>query len=336
MSNHFSADNLKFPGDDRRLDITDVFVFQARSRPRAAARHHPAGADHGLEPDRAPPPHPGPVTGPEFYPDAVYRINIDTDGDAHADVAFTFIFSELRGRQADRDRLVRHRRPGPPARAGRRTAHRLPPGQLRRHRPARPGRPDPAVRRAAQRPVLRRRRGRPARLPVDRARRLRRQQRRLHRAGGTRRHARRRPADRRLGLDQPAPRRRHPGADGPRREPDHQPVHQPRRREEPLQLPPARRRRRQLPRAVVQDPGKRRRLPPRGRPRRPPCRCCPTSCTTTAPSPPPTPTAASSPTTSTAYRFAWLSNGKIPPHGLKPHDDLLHRLPLPRPAQPQP
>ena len=29
MSNHFSADNLKFPGDDRRLDLTDVFVFPA-------------------------------------------------------------------------------------------------------------------------------------------------------------------------------------------------------------------------------------------------------------------------------------------------------------------
>ena len=27
MSNHFSADNLKFPGDDRRLDFTDLFVF---------------------------------------------------------------------------------------------------------------------------------------------------------------------------------------------------------------------------------------------------------------------------------------------------------------------
>ena len=29
MSNHFSADNLKFPGDDRRLDMTDLFVFPA-------------------------------------------------------------------------------------------------------------------------------------------------------------------------------------------------------------------------------------------------------------------------------------------------------------------
>ena len=33
MSNHFSADNLKFPGDDRRLDLTDVFVFPAPASP---------------------------------------------------------------------------------------------------------------------------------------------------------------------------------------------------------------------------------------------------------------------------------------------------------------
>jgi hypothetical protein len=37
MSNQFSADNLKFPGDDRRLDLTDLFVFPA-----------PAGEHHGL------------------------------------------------------------------------------------------------------------------------------------------------------------------------------------------------------------------------------------------------------------------------------------------------
>jgi len=33
MSNHFSADKLKFPGDDRRLDLTDVFVFTAPHDP---------------------------------------------------------------------------------------------------------------------------------------------------------------------------------------------------------------------------------------------------------------------------------------------------------------
>src|SRR6267143_1487015 len=29
VSNHFSAANLKFPGDDARLDLTDLFVFPA-------------------------------------------------------------------------------------------------------------------------------------------------------------------------------------------------------------------------------------------------------------------------------------------------------------------
>jgi hypothetical protein len=83
-----------FPGDDRRLDLTDVFAFRSSD-------------DHGKtvliidsNPISAPPPIPAPVTGPEFYPGAVYRINIDTDGDAHADIAFTFTFSEYQdGRQ---------------------------------------------------------------------------------------------------------------------------------------------------------------------------------------------------------------------------------------------
>lgn len=29
MSNHFSAANLKSPGDDPRLDLTDLYVFPA-------------------------------------------------------------------------------------------------------------------------------------------------------------------------------------------------------------------------------------------------------------------------------------------------------------------
>jgi hypothetical protein len=28
-----------------------------------------------------------------------------------------------------------------------------------------------------------------------------------------------------------------------------------------------------------------------------------------------------------SMRFAWLSNGKVPPTGLKPHDDLLKEFP---------
>jgi hypothetical protein len=33
MSNHFSAANLKFPGDDARLDLADLFVFAAPDNP---------------------------------------------------------------------------------------------------------------------------------------------------------------------------------------------------------------------------------------------------------------------------------------------------------------
>jgi len=88
MSNHFSADNLKFPGDDRRLDLTDLFVFKSSENPGTTVLIMDSN------PTSAPPPIPAPVTGPEFYPGAVYRINIDTDGDNHADVAFTFTFSE--------------------------------------------------------------------------------------------------------------------------------------------------------------------------------------------------------------------------------------------------
>ena len=100
MSNHFSADNLKFPGDDRRLDLTDVFVFQAPTSPEhhhtLLHHHHPGTTVLIMDsnPTSAPPPIPAPVTGPEFYPGAIYRINIDTDGDNQADVAFSFVFSE--------------------------------------------------------------------------------------------------------------------------------------------------------------------------------------------------------------------------------------------------
>ncbi len=89
MSNHFSADNLKFPGDDRRLDFTDLFMFTSPDDPDKTVLIIDSN------PTSAPPPIPAPVTGPEFYPGAVYRINIDTDGDNHADIAFTFTFSDL-------------------------------------------------------------------------------------------------------------------------------------------------------------------------------------------------------------------------------------------------
>src|SRR5215475_1244846 len=99
MSNHFSAAGLKHPGDDARLDLTDLFVFTAPGNPDRTVLIMNSN----------------PFTkGDGFHPDAVYRFNIDTDGDALADVAFSFLLRTQR-RPANRHRLLRHRqrRPDP-------------------------------------------------------------------------------------------------------------------------------------------------------------------------------------------------------------------------------
>jgi hypothetical protein len=85
MSNHLSADNLKSPGGDARLDFTDLFVFKSSDDPDKTMLIMDSNPFMLAEP----------MTAPEFHPDAVYRISIDTDGDAHADVAFSFTFSQL-------------------------------------------------------------------------------------------------------------------------------------------------------------------------------------------------------------------------------------------------
>ena len=102
MSNHFSAANLQHPGDDARLDLTDLFVFAAPDNPDRTVLIMDSN----------------PFTkGDGFHPDAVYRFNIDNDGDALADVAFSVTFSEFKdGRQppppttrpAARPRRVNH------------------------------------------------------------------------------------------------------------------------------------------------------------------------------------------------------------------------------------
>jgi hypothetical protein len=79
MSNHFSAAMLKFPGDDPRLDLTDLFVFAS---PESTGK---TVLILDVNPF---------MTGAAFHPEAVYRINIDNDGDAQADVAFSFVYTE--------------------------------------------------------------------------------------------------------------------------------------------------------------------------------------------------------------------------------------------------
>jgi hypothetical protein len=91
MSNHYSAANLKFPGDDARLDFTDLFLFQAPGDPGKTVLIMDVNTvTAGIN---AVPPF---LMRPEFHPQGVYRINVDTDGDALADAAFTFTFSEPR------------------------------------------------------------------------------------------------------------------------------------------------------------------------------------------------------------------------------------------------
>jgi uncharacterized protein DUF4331 len=91
MSNHFSADNLKYPGDDTRLDLTDVYAFRSEEDPGKTVLI--IDSNPTIRPPVELPP--TVITSRDFHPAAVYRINIDNDGDAQADVAFTFTFSEL-------------------------------------------------------------------------------------------------------------------------------------------------------------------------------------------------------------------------------------------------
>ena len=85
MSNHFSAADLKSPGDDARLDVTGQYVFAAPGDPGKTVlimNSNPFTQGNG------------------FHPDAVHRFNIDNDGDSLADAAFSFTFSEPQdGRQ---------------------------------------------------------------------------------------------------------------------------------------------------------------------------------------------------------------------------------------------
>ena len=82
MSNHFSAAMLKFPDDDARLDLTDLFVFPSPDSPGKTV----------LILDVNPF-----MTGADFHPEAVYRLNVDNDGDVQADASFSFVFSESNG-----------------------------------------------------------------------------------------------------------------------------------------------------------------------------------------------------------------------------------------------
>ena len=152
MSNHYSAANLKFPGDDARLDSTDLWVFPATDPGKTVIVIDVNPFATGMS---AMPPF---LMRSDFHPDGVYPINVDRDGDALAEAAFTFTFSERTDGKQTGTLLYAIGRRGPPARAGRRRSSRTPRSHSTTPRHGRHGRPDPAVHRRPQRPVLRRRR----------------------------------------------------------------------------------------------------------------------------------------------------------------------------------
>src|SRR5262245_3937234 len=79
MSNHFTGLRLGPPADDPRLDLTDLFVFQAPADPTRTVLILDANTF---------------AIGDAYHPDAIYRINVDNDGDAQTDVAFSVVFNE--------------------------------------------------------------------------------------------------------------------------------------------------------------------------------------------------------------------------------------------------
>jgi len=78
MSNHFTGLSLGPPLGDQRLDLCDLYAFQSPRDPNRSAIILNANP-----------------TADQFHPEAIYRLNIDTDGDYLTDIAFTYVFSPL-------------------------------------------------------------------------------------------------------------------------------------------------------------------------------------------------------------------------------------------------
>ena len=76
MSNHFTGLSLGPPLGDQRLDLCDLYVFQSPADPARTVIILNANPNADA-----------------LHPDAIYRLNIDTDGDLLADIAVSYVFS---------------------------------------------------------------------------------------------------------------------------------------------------------------------------------------------------------------------------------------------------
>src|SRR5436305_9793240 len=84
MSNHFTGLSLGPPLGDQRLDLCDLYAFQSPSDPTRTALILHANPQADV-----------------LHPDAIYRLNVDNDGDRLTDIAFSFVFSPPRdGKQS--------------------------------------------------------------------------------------------------------------------------------------------------------------------------------------------------------------------------------------------
>ena len=83
MSNHFTGLSLGPPLGDQRLDLCDLYAFQSPRDPSRTVIILNANPNADA-----------------LHPDAIYRLNIDTDSDLLTDVSLSFVFSKPQnGRQ---------------------------------------------------------------------------------------------------------------------------------------------------------------------------------------------------------------------------------------------
>jgi hypothetical protein len=75
MSNHFTGLNLGPPLGDQRLDLCDLYAFQSPADPARTVLILNANPNADA-----------------LHPDAIYRLNIDNDGDCLADIAISYVF----------------------------------------------------------------------------------------------------------------------------------------------------------------------------------------------------------------------------------------------------
>jgi Domain of unknown function (DUF4331) len=80
MSNHFTGLSLGPPLGDQRLDLCDLYAFQSPTDPARTAIILNANPQADA-----------------LHPDAIYRLNIDNDGDLLTDIAISYVFSKPDG-----------------------------------------------------------------------------------------------------------------------------------------------------------------------------------------------------------------------------------------------